>query len=207
MPVRWSKARQGVVWPRQTNVWREVTSPARGFRRLTRDRQRGAIPSARRQLGVPVAGSALPVFHRPLAARNRGERAGMRAIIRTSIVALAVACCASAYAQTLTGTARILDADTILIGSERIRLQGVDAPETDQICLDRSRRGLELRDRRARPTDPTYWIARDFLRHQRQRCFRSVARDLLHKRGRPECVASSRGPRRGFHPILQSVCR
>ena len=36
-PVRWSKARQGVVWPRQTNVWRKATSPARGFRRLTSD--------------------------------------------------------------------------------------------------------------------------------------------------------------------------
>jgi endonuclease YncB( thermonuclease family) len=52
----------------------------------------------------------------------------MRSTIRTEILAMAVACCASAYAQTLTGTARILDADTILIGSERIRLQGVDAP-------------------------------------------------------------------------------
>src|SRR4029450_7830609 len=40
-------------WQRRTNVWREVTSPARGFRRLTSDRQH----------------SALPVFHRPLAAR------------------------------------------------------------------------------------------------------------------------------------------
>jgi endonuclease YncB( thermonuclease family) len=61
----------------------------------------------------------------------------MRAIIRTSIVAMAVACCTSAYGQTLTGTATIIDADTIVIGSERIRFQGVDAPETDQICLDR----------------------------------------------------------------------
>ena len=42
----------------------------------------------------------------------------MRAIIRTSIVAMAVACCASAYAQTLTGTATMTDADTIVIGSE-----------------------------------------------------------------------------------------
>jgi endonuclease YncB( thermonuclease family) len=35
----------------------------------------------------------------------------------------------------------ITDADTIVIGGETIRLQGVDAPETDQICLD-SRGGL-----------------------------------------------------------------
>ena len=60
----------------------------------------------------------------------------MRPAIRTSILAIAVACCTSACAQTLTATARILDADTIVISSERIRLQGVDAPELDQICLD-----------------------------------------------------------------------
>src|SRR5262245_19063198 len=60
----------------------------------------------------------------------------MRDIIRTSIVAMAVACCASAHAQTLTGTASVTDADTIVIGGQPIRLQGVDAPETDQICLD-----------------------------------------------------------------------
>jgi endonuclease YncB( thermonuclease family) len=54
---------------------------------------------------------------------------------------MAIACCTSACAQTLTGTATITDADTIVIGGETIRLQGVDAPETDQICLD-SRGGL-----------------------------------------------------------------
>jgi endonuclease YncB( thermonuclease family) len=65
----------------------------------------------------------------------------VRTIVRACIVAVAVACCASACAQTLTGTATITDADTIVIGGETIRLQGVDAPETDQICLD-SRGGL-----------------------------------------------------------------
>ena len=62
---RWSKGRQNVVWPRQTNVWREATSPAREFRRLTSDWQRDAIPLPAANLARPVAGSALPVFHRP----------------------------------------------------------------------------------------------------------------------------------------------
>jgi hypothetical protein len=67
----------------------------------------------------------------------------MRTVVQTIIVALAVACCASACAQTLTGTATITDADTIVVGGETIRLQGVDAPETDQICLDsRARFGI-----------------------------------------------------------------
>jgi endonuclease YncB( thermonuclease family) len=65
----------------------------------------------------------------------------MRTIVRTGIIAMAIACSALACAQTLTGTATITDADTIVIGGETIRLQGVDAPETDQICLD-SRGGL-----------------------------------------------------------------
>ena len=60
----------------------------------------------------------------------------MQIVVRTSVVALATACCASACAQTLTGTATITDADTIVIGGETIRLQGIDAPETDQVCLD-----------------------------------------------------------------------
>jgi endonuclease YncB( thermonuclease family) len=51
----------------------------------------------------------------------------------------------------LTGTVSVTDADTIVIGGERIRLQGVDAPETDQICLDNRGTlwncGIDARDR------------------------------------------------------------
>lgn len=90
--------------------------------------------------------------------------------IRTGILAMAVACCASAYAQTLTGTARVTDADTIQIGSERIRLQGVDAPETDQICLDSRGAvwncGIDARDRLIQ----SHWIARDFLGSRETSC-------------------------------------
>jgi endonuclease YncB( thermonuclease family) len=58
-----------------------------------------------------------------------------------------LACDAPAHAQTLTG----IDGDTIAIGAQRIRLQGIDAPELDQTCLDSAgavwRCGIVVRDR------------------------------------------------------------
>src|SRR5690348_13529706 len=39
-------------------------------------------------------------------------------------------------ADTVSGTARIIDGDTLAIGDVKIRLEGIDAPETDQVCLD-----------------------------------------------------------------------
>ena len=34
----------------------------------------------------------------------------------------------------IAGTARVVDGDTLRIGSTRIRIQGIDAPETDDVC-------------------------------------------------------------------------
>ena len=34
------------------------------------------------------------------------------------------------------GVPQIVDADTVYVGTQKIRLSGVDALETDQICLD-----------------------------------------------------------------------
>ncbi|MGY6646569.1 MAG: thermonuclease family protein [Salinarimonas sp.] len=36
----------------------------------------------------------------------------------------------------LTGPVRVVDGDTIRLGEHRIRLHGIDAPESDQACLD-----------------------------------------------------------------------
>jgi endonuclease YncB( thermonuclease family) len=38
--------------------------------------------------------------------------------------------------EAISGAARIVDGDTLAIGENKIRLEGIDAPETDQICLD-----------------------------------------------------------------------
>jgi endonuclease YncB( thermonuclease family) len=54
---------------------------------------------------------------------------------------IAIACaawlvCSLAQAADLSGVPRIVDGDTLAIGSEKVRLQGIDAPETDQVCLN-----------------------------------------------------------------------
>jgi endonuclease YncB( thermonuclease family) len=40
----------------------------------------------------------------------------------------------------IVGKARVIDGDTIDIAGSRIRLQGIDAPETDQTCTDASKK-------------------------------------------------------------------
>jgi endonuclease YncB( thermonuclease family) len=56
----------------------------------------------------------------------------------------------SANAEDIVGVPRIVDGDTIQIDSIRIRLEGIDAPETDQLCLDANGNrwtcGIEARD-------------------------------------------------------------
>jgi endonuclease YncB( thermonuclease family) len=55
-----------------------------------------------------------------------------------------------AHAADLTGIPRIVDGDTLAIGSTKVRLQGIDASETDQVCLnaigDHWTCGIEARD-------------------------------------------------------------
>ena len=54
----------------------------------------------------------------------------------TAIIMFAWLVFSPAYAPDLTGVPRIVDGDTLVIGSTKVRLQGIDAPETDQICLN-----------------------------------------------------------------------
>jgi hypothetical protein len=64
--ARWRSSQDG---GERTNVWHKATSPKRGFRRLTSDRQRDAIPLPAANQRGPVAGSALPVVYRPFGVR------------------------------------------------------------------------------------------------------------------------------------------
>jgi endonuclease YncB( thermonuclease family) len=54
--------------------------------------------------------------------------------------AVAIFCCllglSPSFAGEAKGVPQIVDADTVYEGTTKIRLSGIDAPETDQICLD-----------------------------------------------------------------------
>src|SRR5580700_5968827 len=54
------------------------------------------------------------------------------------------------HAAEISGVPTITDADTVVIEGKSIRLLGIDAPESDQICLDKSSAfvpcGIEARD-------------------------------------------------------------
>jgi endonuclease YncB( thermonuclease family) len=59
------------------------------------------------------------------------------AIIRVGAAASCVfGASISLAAEGVSGVPRIVDGDTVEIGQAKIRLSGIDAPETDQICLD-----------------------------------------------------------------------
>jgi len=66
-----------------------------------------------------------------------------------------------ASAADITGAAKIREADTIQIGSSRIRLAGIDAPSVDQLCLnnkgDRWTCGVAARDELIRHTEGRNW--------------------------------------------------
>ena len=75
--------------------------------------------------------------------------------MRSRIVSLVTMVLISAGAQAadLMGVPRVVDGDTLVIGAARVRLVGIDAPETDQFCLNgngvRWSCGIEARDRLA----------------------------------------------------------
>jgi endonuclease YncB( thermonuclease family) len=66
-----------------------------------------------------------------------------------------------AEAADITGTAKIRDGDLIQIGSQRIRLAGIDAPSVDQLCIntkgERWTCGVAARDALMHYTDKKSW--------------------------------------------------
>jgi endonuclease YncB( thermonuclease family) len=50
------------------------------------------------------------------------------------LIVAACLCASTAFADNLTGQASIIDGDTLEIHGTRIRLWGIDAPESNQLC-------------------------------------------------------------------------
>lgn len=75
--------------------------------------------------------------------------------ILSTLIAVATIFAATNILQAgeLNGIAHVVDGDTIGIGSIKIRLEGIDAPETDQLCLgenaERTTCGIEARNQLA----------------------------------------------------------
>jgi endonuclease YncB( thermonuclease family) len=95
------------------------------------------------------------------------ERLFMRALIVIQalwIAAVIAALQGVALAEEIQGIPRIVDGDTVQIGAVKIRLQGIDAPETDQLCLDRDAKrwncGIEARDRLIKKAGGKVWTCR-----------------------------------------------
>ena len=84
---------------------------------------------------------------------------------------------ASAVAADITGTAKVREGDTVVIGNTRIRLGGIDAPNVDQLCLNNAGErwtcGVAARDELIKHADNKVWTC-----HTRQtdRRGRQVAR-------------------------------
>jgi endonuclease YncB( thermonuclease family) len=84
---------------------------------------------------------------------------------------------AVADAADITGTAKVREGDTVVIGNARIRLGGIDAPSVDQLCLNNAGErwtcGAAARDELIKYTDNKTWTC-----HTRQtdRRGRQVAR-------------------------------
>lgn len=93
--------------------------------------------------------------------------------------ALLLAFSQSAFAGDLEGPASIIDADTVVVAGHTIRIQGIDAPETDQFCIDRagklSQCGVAAREALAKRVGRAAWTCattgRDGYRRDIGICF------------------------------------
>src|SRR5882672_7596046 len=68
----------------------------------------------------------------------------------------------AARAEQVQAVPQIVDADTVYAGSTKIRLNGIDAPEMDQVCIDASGKnwkcGIEAREKLQAFTHDRAWI-------------------------------------------------
>jgi endonuclease YncB( thermonuclease family) len=79
------------------------------------------------------------------------------------VIALCLFCCFdAAFGKQVRGIPQIVDEDTIYIGSTKVLFSSVDAPETEQVCLDTSGKnwscGVEAKERLGAFSHNREWI-------------------------------------------------
>ena len=62
---------------------------------------------------------------------------------RTVLLAVGLMVSAGAAKADVTGEARVVDGDTLVISGERIRMHGIDAPESKQVCFTQTDKQYE----------------------------------------------------------------
>jgi endonuclease YncB( thermonuclease family) len=84
----------------------------------------------------------------------------MRYLVCLALMIFAIAD-TPAHATDIVGIPTIVDGDTVEIAGKKIRLEGIDAPETDQICLDakgeRWACGIAARDHLSQKAGGKFW--------------------------------------------------
>ncbi|NPU65416.1 thermonuclease family protein [Bradyrhizobium sp. 83012] len=81
--------------------------------------------------------------------------------MKSALLALLLLLPTLASAADITGTAKIREADTVVIGTTRVRLGGIDAPSVDQLCLNKNGErwtcGVAARDELIKHADGRSW--------------------------------------------------
>jgi endonuclease YncB( thermonuclease family) len=65
---------------------------------------------------------------------ERRRRTENEMTVARTVFAMACLCATPSFADNLAGQASIIDGDTLQIHGTRIRLWGIDAPESNQLC-------------------------------------------------------------------------
>jgi endonuclease YncB( thermonuclease family) len=100
----------------------------------------------------------------PMHVRSRWALRSLATGYFLHIVLLTCAFQTVASAEELRGVPRIVDGDTVQIGASKLRLVGIDAPETDQLCLNSAGKrwacGIEARDQLIQKAGGKVWLCR-----------------------------------------------
>lgn len=108
-------------------------------------------------------------------------RDGLLAAVLVLLAGLIVVRLDDAQRLELAGQATVIDGDTLILGGQRIRLAGIDAPELRQICL------------KGGDSWPCGREARDLLENLIDGAFAACAADGSDRYGRPLAVCTAAG--------------